>query len=808
MADSGWFKGLCRALPALALSALLCLALRAPAAASEFDGRTIRAIEIEGLELLGPEAILYYLGLAQGETLDEGLLDAKIRELWAKSLIDDLEVAALPEGDGVKLHLRIKERAVLRSVEYVGLKRLSKTDIEDRIGREHIDIGEGRPLDRGAMAQVKHLLEGMYGEKGYRFAAINIEYEPLGKGEVRAKVTVDEGDRVRIGDIDFEGNEVFGDLRLRWVMKKTKESGPINRILKKDIYNPANLEEDLGKVRDLYRGAGYKNVLVGEPRIDVRTEGEKRRLVLVVPIDEGERWRLGQITVSGSEKITEKTIRSLITLPEGSWLRSDQIKSALEKVKQVYDNTGYIFAKIDQELVEREGYVADLVIKITENDQFQVGRIEFEGNTSTRDKVLRRELRVQEGLNVNLAGVKNSVYKINQLGYFKLDEGEPVKFDANNEKKEVNLTFTGKEDNRTELQFGAGFSETQGFFGQISFRTLNFLGRGETLGLSAETGTQRKIFDISYFVPWFLDKPQSAGVQLFRQDFDFVSRDIRNSDQSQGAVLTYGRSFGLFQGVNISYTRSKLDRVFENRLDNRQSFAQSLENSQLNPNWTYNSVDNRFEPTRGQRLRGSLIYSGGVLGGNNYYVRPELTYTLFVPVTKYPLRTVFGLNVETGIVEPFGTFRTSQGVRRDRVLSPLERFSLGGENSVRGHRYRTITVRDDQDRLVADPDIAFLDLGGDEYFQVNVEYHLLVGGPFRFIVFADGGNVWSDFTTAAGQRIKQSFDLQNLRWTAGAELRVLIPVFGAPLRFIYSNNLTPLPGDEFDTFRFSVGAVF
>jgi len=805
----------------VALFTFACALLAsAPALAqSGAGGRPITTVEIQGLKLLSEETLLFYLGLKPGEVLDEEVLDQRIKELWSRQLLDDIAVEAVPDGAGVHIIVRVEERPILRSVEYVGLKRLGRTDIDDRVNREHVDLKENAPIDRGQIERLRALLEEMYREKGYRFAQIDVRLEELERGEVRATVTVDEGDRVRIGDIDFEGNDVFGDLRLRWVMKNTKESGPINRVLKKDIYNPASLEEDLVKLRELYRSAGYKNALVGDPRIDVRTDGEKRRLALIIPIDEGERWRFGKVSIEGNEQFTEEGLLSLFELREGSWLRTDVIDEAIEKIKQAYDNSGYIFSKVEPELVEREGYVADLVVKISENEQFRIARIEFQGNTSTRDKVLRRELRVQEGLFINLGGVKNSVYKVNQLSYFKLDEADPVGFDADNEAKTVNLTFKGNEDNRTELQFGAGYSDFQGFFGQLAFRTFNFLGRGETVGVSLESGTQRDLFDVSYFVPWFLDKPQSIGIQGFRQQLEFRLGSDLFIRKSIGGVLTYGRSLGLFQNLSLSYTRSFLqDQVIgRNDAGDRVTLQDlDIDNSSLRPSWVYNSVDNRFEPTRGQRLRASVEYAGGLLGGDNYFIRPELGYSLFLPVSGYPLRTVFGLNVEAGWIEPFGSFTTPEGVQVDRGLSPLERYFLGGENSVRGHRFRSIFVRDSQGNPVPDPSILSVGLGGDQYFQINVEYHFLLGGPFRMILFVDGGNVYGEFREAVldadgNQQIRfvnQSIDLSTLRWTAGAELRLLVPVFGAPLRFIYAVNLDEQVGDEFDTFRFSIGAAF
>src|SRR5205807_10413958 len=179
-------------------------------------------------------------------------------------------------------------------------------------------------------------------------------------------------------------------------------------------------------------------------------------------------------------------------------------------------------ARVEPELVERAGHVADLVVHINEGEQFKVGRIEFSGNDRTRDKVLRREVRLFEGGLVNIAAVKNSVIKINQLGYFKLDEEGPVDFDTNSEKKEVNLVFKGREANRTELQFGGGWSELDGFFGQFGVSTKNFLGRGEQVGVQVQTGKLRDYYDLSYSVPWFMDKPQSVGVRAYKENYDYT----------------------------------------------------------------------------------------------------------------------------------------------------------------------------------------------------------------------------------------------------------------------------------------------
>ena len=585
-------------------------------------------------------------------------------------------------------------------------------------------------------------------------------------------------------------------------MKKTSETGPISRILKKDVYNPATLQEDLDKVRDLYRGSGYKNVVIGEPQIEVRAtnpdatpEQQRRRMFITVPIEEGERWRFGEVTVEGNSIYSDQLLLRAFQNRPGQWLRSKLIDDAVKGVDELYKNTGYIFARVEPELVEKPGNVADVILHVTEGDQFRVGRIEFEGNARTKDKVLRRELRVQEGGLMNIGGVRNSIFKVNQLGYFKLDEEEPVDFDPDTESKQVDLVFKGEEAERTELQFGGGWSEFDQFFGQFSVNTKNFLGRGEQVGVSAQVGRFRNFFDLSYYVPWFMDRPQSIGLRAFDQDLDFETFTAENRNQfvqrSQGAIATYGRNLGLFQSLSVSYNRS----VYEQRAavlddtdpNNDDLVFADIDNSSLRPAYVYDSRDNPFEPTRGRRLALSVEYAGGVLGGDNYFVRPEIGVTLFQPFNTAPVRTVFAFNAEAGYVDPFD----------GRELSILERYFMGGENSIRGHSYRSIFLREPDGDPVLDE--LGLTQGGDKFLQINAEYHFLVGGPFRVLLFADAGNVFGE---------GDSYDLSRLRYTAGVELRVLVPVFGAPLRFIYSNNLDPLPGDRFQEFQFSIGTSF
>ncbi|MCH9647861.1 MAG: outer membrane protein assembly factor BamA [Deltaproteobacteria bacterium] len=767
----------------------------------EFEGTTIESVEYQGNRTLTQDTLDYYLGIQTGDALSQEQLNAKLRELWDTGLVDDLRIEGKATTAGVALTVTLVERPIVRSIEYEGIKRLSRTDIEDRLATDRIQIFEGDNLRLGELRRVESSIEALYREKGYRFADARYEIQEISPSERRVTFTVDEGNRVRIEDIKFEGNTVFSDFRLRFLMKKTKQSNLLWKVTKKDVYNPAKLQEDLESVKVAYKKEGYKNVTFGDPIVEVRAlnpnaatpEQRKRRMFITVPLEEGERWKFGELTIKGNDRYSDSQLLSIFESRSGDWLRSKKIEEGIEAVDELYRNTGFINARVAPELIEQDDRIADLVVHIDEGDQYRVGRIEFDGNTRTRDKVLRRELRVQEGLTMSLRSVQNSLLKIRQLGYFAIDEEDPVKFDVDDEKKTLDLTIKGQEADRTELQFGGGWSEFDGFFGQFSVRTQNFMGRGETLGASFQSGRTRDFFDLSYFVPWFLDRPQSIGLQLFSRQTDFgILTGLEQLRKQEGGSLTYGRSFGLFNSISMTYIRSKFEdqlTLLQTSPDGtieevpvRTEFTQSA----LRPVYAYNSVDSPFEPTRGKKLRLSVDYAGGFLGGTQSFIRPNLTFTLYQPVTQGRVKTVFGMNAEVTYISAFD----------DYELNRFDRLFLGGESSVRGFPFREISVRDENGEKVFDQGIQ---RGGDKLVQLNLEYHFLTGSPFRFILFADAGGVYDE---------DQSIDFDGLRYSAGAEIRVLLPLFGAPLRFIYAENLDPLPGDRFESLDFTIGASF
>lgn len=796
--------------------------LAVPAAGQLLVGQPIVSVEYAGVETLSEDSLSYYLDIETGKPWDPGRVNDRIKDLWERKLIDDISVAAEAQGEGVLVRVTVVERPLLVSLEYDGLKKVKRSDIGDMTDRERISVFEGLPLDLGELARLEEAIKKLYEERGFRFAGIHIEIQDAGLGEKRVLITVDEGGRVKIGQVDFEGNEVFSAGRLRRQMEKTKKSNLLTRIRKRDVFNSATVQEDLDKVKGLYRQFGYKDVEVGEPELDVierkpnadRIEDRKRQLALVIPIEEGPRWKLGEVQVEGAEVLPEGLLVAMFKDPKGGWLRSDVIDEGVEQVGELYRNSGYIFADVKMEVIERDDLVADILVTVEENDQFRIGRMEFTGNDRTRDRVLRRQMLLKEGDVFNSGMLRTSLLRLSQLEYYVVNEDDPVEVDYDTDDKQVDITVKGTETGQTEVQFGGGYSELDGFFVQSALRTRNFLGRGETVGVSIQTGRYRDIFDVSYYMPWVKDRPQNFGIQLFNRDTDFdLLIDQRYRSKEAGGVLSYGRSFRRWELVQLAYSNMDIESYqsqtfyfFDNpeQSDDPMSdtFEQAFEFNRRSVTATYqfDSHNSRLEPTQGKRLVASLEYAGGPLGGESFFIRPSLNAAITVPLTNRGLRTVGRANIQLGYIQPFG----EDGAGNVRELFFLDRYLLGGENSLRGFAFRSIWVRDPETgRTLLDRN--GFPQGGNKSVVINLEHHTLVNGPFRVVTFFDAGNVYGD---------DQDVDFNHMRMSAGIELRVNVPILGAPLRFIYATNLNPLDNlggvdrERFDSFDFSIGTSF
>lgn len=799
----------------LLVGVLAVLAHSVPACAADEDQPVIADIVVEGGVTLTLDTVSYYLGLEPGDPLDQDAIAKGFHRLWDSALFEDLRIEAEPAGDGeVNLLISVVERPFVSSVVFEGNKKLTTNTLKDKLDEKGIELPRNVPLRMSLLSRLQTAVQEIYFAEGYRSAVVAHRVEEVSKKERRVVFDIQEGGKVKIERIDFAGNQVFSDRKLRGALKKTKQKSLWRIFGTSLLFSDERWAEDRENLRKFYMNHGYKDVKVGQPQVEVvakRPDAEtlkkqKHRMNITIPVEEGLPYTLGSLQVKGVTVYPAELFARGFEIEPGETYNFKVIDKGMESIRDVYHNRGYIYAYTNQVVMDREGadHVVDVTIDVFEGDRFRLGRLEFSGNTRTNEKVLRREFRVAEGDWMSMGVFRSSVFKVNALGYWKLEE-EPLDFDFDEENKRVDVTVKGKEVGRNDIQFGAGYSELDGFFAQAMFNTRNFLGRGETLGVSVQAGGRADYYSLSFTEPYFLDRRILLGGAIFRNNTDIYDyyRETTGASVSFGLGLSLFTSFSSILAYEDVYSRYAITRTgfpgdpiggHQRPLDPPPPEGEEVrrvayevyegQTTSFTPAIGKDSRDDPFDPSVGLRTTFRTRFAGGPLGGDFDYFRPELTFTLFRSLGK---KFVFAFNVEGGQFFPY-----------DGSDLPLyELYRLGGDRSLRGLPYYSVLPRTEDGDYFYTP--AGSRMGGDRYWQGNVELQFRVGGPVKLVVFSDLGNTYHQ---------DQSWDLGLYRKTAGLEMRLFLPIFQAPIRFIYGYNLDPFPDEDQSDFQFSIGTTF
>ena len=791
-----------------------------PPSAPAQPAERILGIRVVGYQTVSPDTIAHYLGIKVGDPYDPEKIRANFQALWDVGLLENLRIDAERSAAGVTLVVTIEERPIVKTVDFTGNKKISNSQIHDRLREAKVDLKPGAPLSLRDMARIRSAIADLYVEQGFRSASVDYKIEDVSKTEKKVTFVIDEGDKVKIESIKFTGNRAVSSQTLRNAMKKTKVATLWRILSENTTYSQANYEADVENIKGVYQSRGYKDIVVKDPILDVyvvnpKAKKTKRRVRMTIPVVEGDKFFTNEIRITRVEKSGQPgenpdptvlpratLLKKFHELKPGSVLNRDRLIEALSEIEKMYKSRGYIFWFADPVYEEVANHRVDVNIHMFEGEKYYLGRLEVQGNTQTRDKVIRREFALDEGDVMNMEAVKKSVQKIQALGYFKMAE-EPG-FSVRDEDKQVDVVIKGQETSRNELQFGAGYSAFDGFFGQFSFQTRNFLGRGEIIGASVQVGKVSNYVDLSYTVPWFMDRNQTTGLSLYRRKVEYLSID----ELREGGSAFYAKGIGLFDSASLLYSYENIEASFPVRSAQTppgqppppQKFTQTTgKTSSLTPGYRYNSRNDPFDPSAGFRLNASLQIAPKFLGSGNTFIKPLFGTTVYVPVS-FPRRAAVAVNLEAGYIHPI----------QDSPLPIFERFQLGGEQSLRGFQQGAVVpVRPHTYQVFTDEFQRIL--GGNKFFVVNVEYQFLQAGPAKLLAFFDIGNNFHE---------SQNFSFQNVRSAAGMELRIFLPIFQAPLRFIYAFNLHPItPIDQFgfpieylkekpSGFTFSIGRTF
>jgi outer membrane protein insertion porin family len=779
------------------------------------------------------------------------------KRLWATGFLDNLWIetldGTLPNGvPGKRVIYHMEERPRVKIVDYTGSTKVERTKIDEKMKELGIALRLDSFLDQAVVRRVQGLVKSFMAEKGYEFAEVTSSVEPLPAGPKLVKVVFDvkEGPKVKIRTLNFEGNKEVGDGTLARQMKSTKAKGMFSWITGKGTYNQNKFDEDAEKVIEYYRNEGYITARVGQPEIKVLEDSEDKEtrwIQLNIPVDEGARYRVGELKFEGNKVIDTKFLEPLFKLKPGDWYSDKPIRQGLVKAREAYGGGGYFeftgFPDLEP-LQAAEGPLAgpasptvNVTMRMTEGEQYFVNRLTFAGNTTTRDNVIRREVRLLEGGVFNTEALKYSIKRLNQLGYFKpLEEGQGVDVQKTpNSKNEVDVTLKLEEQNRNQLTFGAGVSQFEGFFGQLSFQTSNFLGRGESLTVSLQAGSRSENYQVAFTEPFLFDRNITGGIDVYQRTLRYIDQFTQ---EATGGNLTTGFPLAGFSRMFVAYSYeavkvSDLNPIYyAPELVQRNPYLRDSlllgeggrrTISKIVPSFVHNTVDNPIFPNSGMRLTGSVDLAG--IGGNTNFIKPRAEYAHFRPLNR---RMAFGYRGQIEYIRP--TASTT-------VLPITETLYMGGEYTIRGFDIRSIGPRDMETGLV---------LGGNKTLLFNGEYLINIAGPVRLVLFYDAGQVrnigqsfaWKEditvqvnpglppiidpFSTtrlvdpnAPPPHLEKVGETYAFKVSTGAEVRFFMPVLNVPFRLIFAynpsrfgvldNNLQP--AKKF-TFKFAVGSTF
>jgi outer membrane protein insertion porin family len=815
--------------------------------------------------VIEPATYQYYIQLKQSRPsegvwmpYDEAAEKTAIEDfhrLWGTNFLDNVSVETRDYtfSNGVigkMVIYNMEERQRIKfGPDFTGSKEIDTTKIDEKLKELNLQVRLDTFLDAGLVKKVAGIVQDMMKEKGFQNATVTPEIKevPGGPKLVHLTYNIDEGPKIKIQSIEFVGNKVIGSGTLKRQMKGNKERIIWARMFAgRSTYQENKFDEDAEKIVEYYRDRGYMTARVGAPELKLVSDSPNKKtrfVTLRIPVVEGNRYKVGEFSFDGNTVVKSADLRPMFKVEQGTYFSEKTIRKGLEKAREAYgvggywEFTGYPDYKFRDlpdpaepdtpEALKAEAPkpaagppVVDITVRLQEGKQYFVNRLTFTGNTTTRDNVIRREVRLVENGVFNTEALKYSIKRLNQLGYFKPIEGGTKDVDVQKtpgEDNKVDVKLKLEEQNRNQLTFGAGVSEFEGFFGQMSFSTSNFLGRGESLTLSAQSGSRAQNYQLAFTEPFLFDRNITGGFNLFRRDIRYIGQFTQ---QSIGGVLTFGFPLAGFTRLftNYSYEQvqvTEISTVYTDPLVLARNpylrdsllIGQGGERviSKVVPSLIHNTVDNPITPTTGRRYSLSIDLAG--LGGNTNFYKPMVEGVWYL---KQNSRMSLGLRGQYEYIHAFSG---------SKELPIFEKLFLGGEYSVRGFDLRTIGPQDPTTGLV---------LGGNKSVLFNVEELITVAGPVRAVLFYDAGQVQpgpetlgpAPFTPLGqfyGSTVVpgKNFNLRDFKTSTGLEIRFFMPVLNVPFRLIFAYNPqrsgvldnTLQPQSAFQ-FRFAVGSTF
>jgi outer membrane protein insertion porin family len=735
----------------------------------------IRSIDVQytGAQAVSKERILAQMRIKVGQPYSSQVVEQDVAALYKTGVIQNVRIFAQPEGDGVKVIVAVQTRAILREIEITGAERIKPKRL-----RKEIKLPLNHVVDEQQLEEARQKIIDVYQGQGFTDVSVQFRIDPIDekRGTARVVYTINEGVRGAVKQIRFEGNEHFNEKVLRKQMK-TRGRSPIYFVDKTGRLDEVQLEQDLDKLREFYQDHGYIDVEIKTP---VRERTEKGPMIITIPIVEGPQYHVRKLTVSGYQNTTEERIRKLLKMKEGSVYSPKQLRDDAKAVADAYGSGGYVDLVVLPEGAPAGPALIDVHYKIEEGVRSFVNRINIEGNTRTKDKVIRREVLVAPGDVFNTVRVDITKKRLDNLGYFAKVETYPEETDIPGRK---DLTILVQEKRTGSLSFGGGYSTVDQLVGfaeltQGNFDLFNwpsFTGGGQKFRLRIQYGTQRKDFVMTLTEPYFLDRRLALTGTLFYNEANYLSNEYYQ--RNYGGMVEMRKPLNPYMYATLGYTLQDVEifNVSASASEAIQSQAGSTLESKLFTSVVFDSRDNALLTRRGQRVTLAPFIAGSFLGGDVRVYGIDLEGSQYFHL---PWDTILLINGEIATVSHYSY---GSGV-------PLyERLYLGGSNNLRGFPYRQVGPLDENGEPI----------GGQSMARTTIEWTFPIIEKARGAVFYDTGFVNTS---------SWSFGFNHLASDIGVGIRLDLPI--GPLRLDYGY---PIMRDGYNGgghFNFNVGYQF
>ena len=777
-------------------------------------GQLITAIEFRGSRRVPADSLRATIMTKVGDFYNEETLRRDYMKLYNGGRFDDLRLETEQDAKGgIVIRFIVQERRVVSTINYQGMKSITVSEVLDRFKERKVSLTVDSPFDPNKIQRAAVVIKEYLSERGRQYATVDPQLEQVPPSSLKLTFLVNEGPKVKVGAINVTGNKAE---KADWViegMKLLKPYGIPHSILFENViaktYDQNKLEYDMEKVRERYSDNGYFRAKIFEPTVNIAPRGGKGwRLPLIkmnkpgiyaditIPVEEGRLYRLHSVNFIGVKAFKEPNVVLLpiFRMRLGDVFSTEKLRKGIEDMRNLYGQFGYYdFVPEPDFGFDNGADQVDLIINAEEGKQFFVRRIDFSGNTTTRDKVIRREIMLDEGDIFNTHLWDLSILRLNQLGYFEMlkkEDAADIKRNPNSDT--VDITLKVKERGKNSIGLNGGVSGIAGSFVGFNYSTNNFLGLGETLSLTSQLGTRQRNVQLGFTEPYLFDRPIQTGFSVYLNRFDYNQGREASILSGQNLIPLYnqlgtqnllnyiqnshGANVSMSYQLRRSFWRAGVTYGFDISNISAQTNASTsyfqyinfsgvsgpnaldgIRSSTITPSLSYNTVNHPMTPTAGKSIFFSMAFAGTALGGNVNTVRPTVDVRYFHPS---PLNHahILAFHATGYIITGYG----------GKEIPPYSRSFIGGEQDVRGFENWGITplafIASSANVRVFNTDgtpstqkvvnggtlttvpvtmqvpiYQLVTPGGDAQAVTNFEYRIPIVGPVTLAAFADVG---------------------------------------------------------------------